>query len=468
MSNKGGFLIPLTPAVKLLAVLTAVGLLLFAAPALAREIFRDGRWITVPDDSDIEPAAGDSPVQPDAAATPAPPPDTASEPATTPDAPDQAASDPETAPAPEQDIAENQDMPPAKEHQPEATLQPDAPEVVVTPARPDAEPGAGATVYVAENTADSPVLVDQVTSVGAKYRDHLPIQAVDEVRQMLADAFDDAPPAVQESVQEFERENFGRVRRTTRKYLKRDGAGVYGEAAQWLQGEAAFAQQQYYPASQSYDAFLDSYAGSYLSDKALRRQMESAEALLGPARVKVLGLPILSGDSEAIDILHGVYGRSPSSPLAADALFRIGEYRFQKGSYVEAQEVFIQFAREFPNHGRTRQAELLAAQSGMNAINGATYDISTMERSKEILLQYQEKYPAVAAEEKVPEALQTIREVEALKRLEMARYYNRAGKPKAAAFYARRVMDRYASTPQAAEARSLLEELGGKLAKEES
>jgi len=437
-----------------------------ALPAEAKFVFRDGKWVFVADDDDQTSAA----TRPDTTTTEpeAPEPGVTPEPVPTPDP----VVPPEPTPVPEPAVTGEPARLPATADppsQPLAVETPDTGPAVATghqPGRPDGKRTRigrpGEPMVEIPDVEPAALELPATESVGEKYRHPEASRAADEAEGILArrGVTDDDADLIRRAIEAFRKGRYSRARSSAKRFLKKHPGSAGREAAQWLQAEALFSGQAYYDAYASYADFVKSFAGSDLAGKALRRQVECAEALLGPARRKVLGLPLLSGDEEALAMLEKVYARRPTGPLAADAIFRIAEYHLDHGNFEEGEEMLRKFLGQFPNHARSRQAELWSAQCAMASHNGPRYDDSALRRAYDTLMAYRNKYPAMAAQENVDGALQQIRHLRARKKVETAAYYRRAQRPKAAAFYARRVLDEYPGTPAAATARKILDELG--------
>jgi len=310
--------------------------------------------------------------------------------------------------------------------------------------------------------AQTALAIDKVPSVGEKYRQIEPSAAAEEAESLLAAAGQtdgDGPAAVRSMIAKFRSGHYAATAKLASKFLKKHAVSPCGEPASWLKAEAVFCGGDYYKAFEAYEHFIANYAGSRLVDKALLREVQCAEALFGPARRKVLGLGLGSGNDEAVAILEKVYAHRPTGPLAAAALFRIGEFKMSIGKSEEAEEQFRRFIDEFPNHSRARQARLMAAQSAIASCLGPVYDDAPIRRAGGMLQSYQDTYPELAAQENVAGALEAIRRHEATKKYQMAVYYQRAGRPKAAAFYARKVVEEFPGTPASVEARAMLQKL---------
>jgi outer membrane protein assembly factor BamD (BamD/ComL family) len=334
------------------------------------------------------------------------------------------------------------------------------PVVPANPVKPPSAPGIQAAALRIE-AAESP---------GVKYRTRLPQVAADEADRLLA-ALKDAPKSdserILQSIAAYRAGQWTAAAMTAALLLKTSPKSPCAEAAKWLQAEAIFADGDLYAAFETYEEFIKKYAGSSLLEKSLRREMEVAEAFLTGTKRRLFGVLRVNAEDEGLAILQKVYDHRPTGNLAPDALFRRGEFQMQKKKYDEAEETFRNFDKEFPNHERARSAELLAAQAAMIANLGPVYGDASLKRANDQLEAYRDRHPDAAAAENVPQALEKIRQAEAQKKYEVAAYYLRAQKPRAAVFYARRVVREYPDTPAEAQARALLRKLGAAVDEEQ-
>lgn len=413
----------------------------WATPAEAKFVFRDSKWVFVPDDEEL-------PSLP--ARTPAPTP----QPVEAPERSSPALAAPENEPLPARPPERADIALPTIHRNP---VQPG-------PRQPLRMPPALEPAPSVPRVRPAPLEVAEAQSVGLAYRTPEASQAADEIEIFLARLSDSEERAAAEDLnaasEAFREGRYSRAIRRTKKLLKKFRYSRHAEGALWLQAEARFSRGDYFKAFGDYETFIKTYAGSPWIDKALRREFQCAEALLGPARRKVFGVGILNGEDEAIAILEKVYGHRPTGPLAPDAVFRIAEYYILKARYTEAEEMLRKFLEEFPNHGRARQAELWCAQCCMAGNLGSRYDDSGLKRAEDTLSAYRRKYPKLAAQENVDGAMERIRHLQAERRVERAEYYDRADRPRAARFYAHLVLKRYPGTPAAERARGLLSRLG--------
>lgn len=334
------------------------------------------------------------------------------------------------------------------------------PVIPANPVKPPSTPGIQA----------APLKIEAAESPGVPYRTREPQIAADEADKLLAALKSPSQhdsELIHQSVAAYRAGHWTESAKSAAQLLKTAPHSPCAEAAKWLQAEAIFADGDLYAAFETYEEFIKSYAGSTLLEKAMRREMETAEAFLTGTKRRLLGIFRVNAEDEGLAILDKVYDHRPTGGLAPDALFRRGEFQMQKKKYDVAEESFRKFAKEFPNHPRARAAELLAAQAAINYNMGPVYGDASLKRADDLLAAYRDKNPDLAAAENVPQALEKIRQAEAQKKYEVAAYYLRAQKPRAAVFYARRVIHEYPETPAENLARALLKKIGASVEAEQ-
>ncbi|HUW99531.1 MAG TPA: outer membrane protein assembly factor BamD [Phycisphaerae bacterium] len=257
----------------------------------------------------------------------------------------------------------------------------------------------------------------------------------------------------------FEAGDHGKAARTLKNLIKKHPDSAYRPEAMWLRGEALFAAKDYYKAYEQYENLLRDYAGSPRYRRALEREMEIAELYLGPVRRRVWGMPLLSGETEAIEILRRVYEHQPAGDLAERCLVRIADYHYEKHRWPEAEDYYDRYCKEFPNGGRVVHAELARAKCAIERCRGARYDTASLALAHDRLSRFQQKYPDVAETEGVPGLLEELRGLNAEALYNVAAYYRRAGKPLAAVHYAEQAVAQYGDTAWGEQAKTLIEDL---------
>ena len=160
----------------------------------------------------------------------------------------------------------------------------------------------------------------------------------------------------------------------------------------------------------------------------------------------------LPARDEGLNILSRVADHASGTGLAQRALLRIGEDRFEHREWTEAVEAYDRYASTFPQGDKVGEAMLKAAQAMLESFTGVRRDETPLIEADQRFREIARKFPITAAEAKVPETLEYIRALRAANLLEEGRFYQRVGKPSAATFTYRRVVDVYPQTPAADQA----------------
>jgi len=243
------------------------------------------------------------------------------------------------------------------------------------------------------------------------------------------------------------------------KLIKERPASPLREEAMYLRATALFAVKEYYQAFEQCEELIAQYAGSPHYRDAIQKEIEIAELFMAGERRRIWGMPLLIGaESEAIEILRKVYEHQPAGDLAAGVVLKIADYHWSKGHWVEAEDYYDKYCREYPNGEAVLQAELKRAKCAIERCRGARYDTTSLQLAYDRLRQFQAKFPDVAEKENVAALLEDMRNRQAQALYEIAARYHRAGQVLAAAFYAERLRERFPDSPWNAIATKFLAE----------
>jgi outer membrane assembly lipoprotein YfiO len=414
-----------------LVILAALAMLMIAAPPVqAGWVWRGGRWVYI-----------------DETLPPLPPPREQPKPEPVPPKPEP------KPPAPEAKPPAPEARPPAPEAKPPATgPKPPAPETrPPAPARkppaPEAKPKPAAAAPAARPRGGEEAFRPQVTKPRWWQRAEDP-----HPDQTLFEAGRDA----------YARKDYGSAARTLKTLIKRYPESQDRPEAMWLRAEALFEGKDYYHAFFQYEDMLTQYAGSPHYHDALLKEIQVAEIFFGPARRKVLGMPLLSGDTEAVEILRKVYEHQPAGDLADKAVVRIAGYYWDQRQWQSAEDYYDRYCREYPNGESVRVAELRRARCALERCRGPRYDTTGLKLCRDRLEQFRQKYPQMAEQEGVPKMLADLHALEAEALFRVGDYYHRTGQPVAAAHYFEDVMALFADTPWGGKAEAELNTMKGK------
>ena len=211
----------------------------------------------------------------------------------------------------------------------------------------------------------------------------------------------------------------------------------------------------------AYDAFqkfLDDYRQSARFNDAIQQQFEIAEeAKAGKKQPSLLMIPMKLDRSDLVKLYQGVIRNSPYGKYAPYAQFAIGEVYQDDGDKPAANAAYQTVVDNYPN---TKLAS--EAQFRIGAISSAaarkTQDASNLTTTLDALETYKATNPGG---ERVKEAEGLITEgraAQSANSLEIARFYEKSGKIKAAAIYYNEAM-KMGSADTAAEAQRRLAQL---------
>jgi len=162
-----------------------------------------------------------------------------------------------------------------------------------------------------------------------------------------------------------------------------------------------------------------------------------------------------------IEILVGQEGlitQYPYLTFADDALMEIAAYYFNRKEYPEAVPFYERVAQDPKSEWRELAAYQLAL-SIFKQIRGSEYDQKIILEAERKFRNYLEDQPRGPQAEAVREKLAEIAEMQGAKNLGIAKFYLRESQMRAAKVYLRVVLDRYATSTAAREAREIQRQL---------
>lgn len=397
--------------VRVILGLTLVGLMLgVASPVWAGWTWRNGRWEYT---DDREPPLPPPPSEVKPKPAPAPPA------APAPRKPEPAPAPKTVAPAPRIEPAP---MPPPAATKSEATAPANPPEST-------GEPPAGTT------TGDTPPWWKRWQQQGQPDADRL----------LMADAKSYADRGWNVMADQ-----------AYKRLIKGHPASPLREEAMWQRANLLFSMKEHFKCYDQLEQLIGDYAGSPHYRDALLKEIEIAELFFGPERRRILGIPMTSGDTEAVEILRKVYEHQPAGDLADDVVLRIADHYWSKRQWPEAEDYYDRYCREYPNGEAVQRAELNRAKCAIEKCRGPRYDTTVLQLAYDRLRQFQQKFPEMAEKEGVADLLVQIRSQQAEGLYEIAARHHRANQPLAAAFYAEKLRDKYPDTPWAEKAKAFL------------
>jgi outer membrane protein assembly factor BamD len=220
-----------------------------------------------------------------------------------------------------------------------------------------------------------------------------------------------------------------------------------------LQGDAEISRGNRYAALYPYEDLLNNYPTSDLYLPVLEREFNLAEAFLGGYKRKFLGLRILPVTEDALQLLDRIQDRQRGSAIAERAGIRVADYYYNAGKFQEAIDAYSDFMKRYPYSQYFRKAEIRRAESALGNFRGVLFDYTPLIDARDLLGDITRTYPQSAEHLQARAIDDRIYQLEGQKELEIARYYYRAGKKHASAYYYKRVIANWPDTLYAEAAR---------------
>jgi outer membrane assembly lipoprotein YfiO len=203
------------------------------------------------------------------------------------------------------------------------------------------------------------------------------------------------------------------------------------------------------PAFYQYDELIDNLPDSPLYYRALQNQYRIADLLLSGYKTKFLGLRIIGNEDEAVEMLYRIQERSPGSPLAERALWRTADYYYRTSQFELASDVYSAYIRSYPRSALIPRAMLRRAFSSLAQFRGTPFDATPLIDARTQFQDIIARYPSLAAEENLNGYIDQIDQTMAEKMFNVAQFYDWTGKPGAAVYTYRSLIDTYPNSHQA-------------------
>lgn len=188
-------------------------------------------------------------------------------------------------------------------------------------------------------------------------------------------------------------------------------------------------------AYEAFQKFIDDYRSSPRFNEAIQQQFEIAEeAKAGKKQPTLLIIPMKLDKSVLVKFYQGVIRNSPYGKYAPYAQFAIGEVYQDDGDKPAANASYQLVVDNYPN---TKLAA--EAQFRIGAISSAaarkTQDASNLTTTRDALETYKATNPGGERTGEAESLIKEVNSAQSFRSLEIGKFYEKSGKPKAAAIY---------------------------------
>jgi outer membrane assembly lipoprotein YfiO len=242
-------------------------------------------------------------------------------------------------------------------------------------------------------------------------------------------------------------------------WLRREHASPLRDRALYILGLANYQYGDRIESYYNFEELLDRHTDSKYFYPALEKQYQIADAYLGGYKRRLLWMPLLGAQDEAIEMLFRIQERSPGSPLSEKALKRTADYYYADAQYdlaVDAYQAFIERYRRSPE---IPQARIKKAFAELAQFRGTRFDPTPVINARTSLEELAIDYPDLARQENVAAIVDRIDAALARKVYQNAHFYLRTHQPGAAAYNFKYLIRNYPTSPEAARAKGELAQL---------
>jgi outer membrane protein assembly factor BamD (BamD/ComL family) len=206
---------------------------------------------------------------------------------------------------------------------------------------------------------------------------------------------------------------------------------------------------------EAFQKFIDNYRQNTRFAEAIQNQFEIAEeSRTGKHSTVFIVIPAKIGTSDILKMYNGVIKNAPFSKFAPLAQFAIGELYQDKGDKALAEAAFQQVVENYPNTKQASEAQFRLGAIG-NASAKRTQDAGDLVRARDALEIYKATHPTGERISEVESQKRQNLDISAQRSLEVAKFYERTGKAKAAAIYYNEAL-KFGSGPVSVQARERL------------
>lgn len=193
-------------------------------------------------------------------------------------------------------------------------------------------------------------------------------------------------------------------------------------------------------AAEAYQLFAERHKADPRFSAAVNAQFEIAEqSRAGKHSRRFLGLSTGISAGENIAIYENVIANKPRSPLAARSRLAIAEIHLENNRHRQAVTVLQSIVDANPDTPEAAEAQFRIARVFFEQAEGRNRDRSTAAAAREAFEDYLLDNPTSRREQKVLASINRIGEQQLRETFEIAKFYERTNRPRAAALYYREV-----------------------------
>ena len=245
-----------------------------------------------------------------------------------------------------------------------------------------------------------------------------------------------------------------------RSFIKKHPASPKAAEAQFRVAEILDSQGSLQRAFDAYQKLITAYPDTPQFERAVAQQIVIANKVLNSRSTGILGIELSSAAERAQPMYETILTNAPQSKYAPISQFNLGLAHERQGNFEKARQAYQAVIDLYPKSTVAPNAQY---QLGYLYMRRPTTDASELRQSREAFEDFILDFPE---SEKAGQARTNFDKLTASSvndLMNIARFYDKAKKYRAAAIYYSNVIEQYPNTAAAKKARKRIEELQGDL-----
>jgi outer membrane protein assembly factor BamD len=241
--------------------------------------------------------------------------------------------------------------------------------------------------------------------------------------------------------------------------VKRYSLSFLAPKAQRKVGILLEKHKDYSKAFEAYNFYLTKYPQGEDFDSVVESMFKIGKLFLEGEKKKIMGVPAFSSMGSAQSMFEAIVKNAPYSKYAPLAQFNVGQALEKQGDYPKAIEAYQLCVNKYPGDAIADDALYQVGYVRLRESREGSYDRATANKAREAFEDFIARYPD---SEKVPQARENLKSLEGGQtkgQLEVAKFYDRTKKFKAAVIYYNDVIKSQPGTPDAEYAKTRIEAL---------
>ncbi len=224
-----------------------------------------------------------------------------------------------------------------------------------------------------------------------------------------------------------------------------------------LRGDATTANGDEFEALYDYEAVIKNFVSSPEYVTAVERELEIAIQYVNGLDRRLFGFRWIGVSDIGEELLIRVQERLPGSKTAERAGIELADHYYRSREMELAGIAYELFLKNYPQSQYRAKALQRRIYSSIARFKGPKYDGKPLVDAAVLIKQFQNQFPAQAAESGLDEALLTrIDESGGQQMLESAKWYMKTGDPVSARYTLQRLLTKHPQTTAAAESTELM------------